>query len=137
MESSRTDTCMVPHTWFQAPAPHQGCAPALSQPVLQQSWAQLPAGPSQGLAWAPPCRDPLVCLPAEGGKGTRQKKSRLLQSSPTHSPCSKGKQENREEWRIFMATIWSTLALLEEKLGKPSCLRELQCSWDLLTASCP
>lgn len=108
------DTYTVPQTLFLAPG-----SPDPSLPMLQHSLAQLPAGPGQGLAWAALFMDHFVSLPAEAGKSTWHKKSSLIQFSPTHFSCSKGHQKKREECRVFMATIWAALTLLEEEHGKP------------------
>lgn len=101
------------------PQPHTGVCPSSLPARAPTASGTTPHRARSGLTWAPPCRDPLVSLPGEGGNGSEHKRSSLLQSSSTHSPCSKGQQGKREDRRVFMATIWAASSPLEGELGKP------------------
>lgn len=84
--------------------------------------------PASGTApcriWSRDCpghlyRDPLLSRPGTGGKGSKHKKSSLLNSSPMLPPCSKDQQGKRDLWRVFTALIWALCLPWERNLGKP------------------
>lgn len=93
MESSWDRHMHGPLGTVPRPSPTPGCAPAPTAP------GTTPCRVRAGLTWAPLCRDSLVSLSGEGGNGTEHKRSSLLPSSSIHSPCRKGQQGKREDWR--------------------------------------